>query len=250
MASGDHAPCKSQLRCSVIESDSPRHLRQCNGISSSQLIAAHAQPSCSTTAAHDAPELLCHSSAGHSFAVSTDTSCRTPEQQKWCPSGTTHSHRDSTPCSRRTATQRSHLTRRCFTPQPVHDMSISESSSDSSYSDDYAELRRRWCSQEDLSVKSPLESSDSQLPLDNYDGTTCSTPLQHTPVSVWQLQSSQPSISPIFLDSPGPRLPYYDPPCSTAAIGNAVSRNRTKDAILQPAYTTSVIVSIFFFVIS
>ncbi|KAH8021004.1 hypothetical protein HPB51_011783 [Rhipicephalus microplus] len=90
-------------------------------------------------------------------------------------------------------------------------MSISESSSDSSYSDDYAELRRRWCSQEDLSVKSPLESSDSQLPLDNYDGTTCSTPLQHTPVSVWQLQSSQPSISPIFLDSPGPRLPYYDP---------------------------------------
>ncbi|XP_075552176.1 uncharacterized protein LOC142585350 [Dermacentor variabilis] len=172
----------------------------------------------STNAAlkRDAPtstlELSSHSAMGSHGKKASSNPRHSPKQQRLCPSVIVHNCRDGTPHSRRTVTQHSRIVRRCLTPQPVHDTSFSDSSSESTSSDDCAELRRLCRSQEDLTIKNCLES-EWQVPLYNHIAAR-SPQLQHAPGSEQQFPSSKPVAPhcPHSLPLPlEPKLPFYDP---------------------------------------
>ncbi|XP_065305454.1 uncharacterized protein [Dermacentor albipictus] len=252
MASGDHASCDLKLHCSATESGSPAVAKQAKRISSSEDAPACARPSDSTVIAQqsdttstarrsdgtiaamqtdsttmtlhstnaalkrDAPtrtlELLSHSAMSSNGKKASSNPRHSPKQQRLCPSVIVRNCRDGTPHSRRKATQHSRIVRRRLMPQPVYDTSFSESSSESTSSDDCAELRRLCRSQEDLTIKNCLES-EWQVPLYNHIAA-CSPQLQHAPGSEQQFPSSKPVAQhcPHSLPLPlEPKLPLYDP---------------------------------------
>lgn len=217
MASGDRASCDTQLHCSIAVCGSPACAQKSNSISNSESSPTYAQPS-DTTAVHKRdtlagdPELFGQSAIKRSCRMSSSDLPR-PSQQSWCASSAANGCKDSTPRSRRTAPPCLNLVRRCLTPHPVQDMSISENSSDSSSSDDCVELRRRCRSQDDLTSEHFLESA-WQMPQYEYDASVHYPQWQPAPGSEWQPPLSEPHVpsqSPILTVLPGPRMPYYDP---------------------------------------